>query len=85
MFKKSKKVFDKRYNIIGDYDLFIRLSKKFKFRVIQDPVATYRIHANNLSILKKDLEIKELNHWLKINKKSLGLLNYKKIKRRLKI
>ncbi len=79
-----KKIFDKRYNIIGDYDLFIRLSKKFKFKVIQDPVATYRIHANNLSILKKDLEIKELNHWLKINKKSLGLLNYKKIKKKIK-
>ena len=79
-----KKIFDKRYNIIGDYDLFIRLSKKFKFKVIQDPVATYRIHANNLSILKKDLEIKELNHWLKINKKSLGLLNCKKIKKKIK-
>ena len=64
--------------------MFIRLSKKFKFKVIQDPVATYRIHANNLSILKKDLEIKELNHWLKINKKSLGLLNYKKIKKKIK-
>ena len=29
--KNLKKIFDKRYNIIGDYDLFIRLSKKFKF------------------------------------------------------
>ena len=82
--KNLKKIFDKRYNIIGDYDLFIRLSKKFKFKVIQDPVATYRIHANNLSILKKDLEIKELNYWLKINKKSLGLLNCKKIKKKIK-
>jgi len=82
--KNLKKIFDKKYNIIGDYDLFIRLSKKFKFKVIQDPVATYRIHANNLSILKKDLEIKELNHWLKINKKSLGLLNCKKIKKKIK-
>ena len=82
--KNLKKIFDKRYNIIGDYDLFIRLSKKFKFKVIQDPVATYRIHANNLSILKKDLEIKELNHWLKTNKKSLGLLNCKKIKKKIK-
>ena len=82
--KNLKKIFDKKYNIIGDYDLFIRLSKKFKFEVIQDPVATYRIHANNLSILKKDLEIKELNHWLKINKKSLGLLNCKKIKKKIK-
>ena len=26
--KNLKKIFDKRYNIIGDYDLFIRLSKK---------------------------------------------------------
>ncbi len=82
--KNFKKIFDKRYNIIGDYDLFIRLSKKFKFKVIQDPVATYRIHTNNLSLLKKDLEIKELNHWLKVNKKTLKLSDYKKIKKKVK-
>ena len=58
----KKKIFDDKYNIIGDFDLFIKLSKKYKFRAIQSPVATYRIHGKNLSILKKNLEIKEIEN-----------------------
>ena len=42
------------YNIIGDFDFFIRLSKIYKFKYVAKPVATYRIHKNNLSSKKKD-------------------------------
>ena len=76
----ENKIFNKKYNIIGDFDLFIKLSKKYKFKVIQNPVATYRIHEKNLSILKKELEIKEFNNWYKKNSKNLSLENRKIIK-----
>ncbi len=79
-FLKGKKIFDDKYNIIGDFDFFIKLSKKYKFRVIQSPVATYRIHEKNLSILKKGLEIEEFNNWYKKNSKILSLENRKIIK-----
>ena len=57
--------------MIGDYDLFLSLAKKYKFKVIQSPVATYRIHENNLSNLKKDREIFEFKDWLRNNKNKL--------------
>ncbi len=81
--KNLKKKFDDKYKIIGDFDLFIKLSKKFKFMVVQTPIATYRIHSNNYSILNKDLEATELKEWLKINKKLLNNEQYKIIKKRM--
>ena len=40
----SKIKFNKRYNIIGDFDFFINLSLKEKFFCIQKPLAYYRVH-----------------------------------------
>ena len=37
---KEKKLFNSKYNIIGDFELFIRLSKKHNFDAVQKPVAT---------------------------------------------
>ena len=61
--------FDKRYNIIGDFDLFIKLSIFYKIGCLQDPLATYRIHDENLSKKKNNLYILELSNWIKKNKK----------------
>ena len=41
--------FDDRFSIIGDYDLFLRLSKICLFQASQEPLASYRLHGNNLS------------------------------------
>lgn len=54
---KEKLLFNNKYNIIGDYDLFLKLAKKHTFKAIQKPVATYRIHKNNLSFLKKKCKL----------------------------
>ena len=70
--KKINKKFNNKYNIIGDYDFFLNLSEKFKFKVIQKPVATYRLHQNSLSVSKRGTEIYELNDWFKNNKKKLN-------------
>jgi|TARA_B110000259_G_scaffold164177_1_gene190078 glycosyltransferase involved in cell wall biosynthesis len=70
--KKINKKFNNKYNIIGDYDFFLNLSEKFKFKVIQKPVATYRLHQKSLSVSKRGTEIYELNDWFKNNKKKLN-------------
>ncbi len=79
----NKKIFNDKYNIIGDFDLFIKLSKKNKFQVVQDPIATYRIHEKNLSLLKKGDEITEFEDWLKKNKKNIGKKNSRIIEKKI--
>ena len=81
--KKAKKIFNDKYDIIGDFDLFIKLSIKNKFNVIQEPVATYRIHEKNLSLLKRNTEVKEFEDWIKNNKKILSKKNYEIIKNKI--
>jgi len=81
--KKLKKIFNDKYNIIGDYDLFLRLAKNYKFKAIQKPIATYRIHENNLSILNKKLEVIELQDWLKKNRNNLEIKQYQIIRKKI--
>ena len=62
--------FDENFDIIGDFDFFLRLSLKYEIGSIQQPLAFYRIHEKNLS---KNLAIylKEMLNWLKSNKINL--------------
>jgi glycosyltransferase involved in cell wall biosynthesis len=75
--------FNDKYNIIGDFDLFLKLSKKHKFKAIQEPVATYRLHDSNLS-KKSNYEISELKYWLSKNNKYLKSFEIKQIKKKIK-
>ena len=65
IFEKNK--FNERYDIIGDFDLFLRLSKKYKISVIQSPLATARVHSRNFSS-NIGLYLEELNFWLRKNR-----------------
>ena len=56
--------FSNDYNIIGDFDLFFRLSEKFKFSCLDQPLATYFVHNQNLSIRDLDIEINEFDNWI---------------------
>jgi hypothetical protein len=80
---KLKRKFDERFSIIGDFDLFLRLSKICKFESIQKPLASYRLHGKNLSILNKEKEIEESELWLKENKSNLEEVQIKNIKRKV--
>ena len=57
--------FNSKYNIIGDFDLIIKLSLNNKFACIQAPLAYYRIHQTNYSSINYESEIEELEDWLK--------------------
>ena len=48
----------------------LRLSNEYKFKFLNEPIATYRIHHHNLSFLRRDLHIKEFFYWNKKNKKT---------------
>lgn len=63
--------FNGNYDIIGDFDLFIRLSKNYKIGCIQEPLSTFRYHDQNLSKKKIKSYIIEYIHWIKINRKTL--------------
>ena len=67
-FTKEKFFFNNNYNIIGDFDLFLRLQRVTKFACVQQPLAIYRIHKNNFSIKNYNLHIVELENWLKSQK-----------------
>ena len=66
IFKKYK--FNEKYNIIGDFDLFIKLSLKYNFLSVQKSLSIYNIHGNNLSIKKIQSHITDLKNWIKNNK-----------------
>ena len=55
--------FDSSFHIMGDFDLMIRMSVKFKFDCIEKPVASWRVHGKNESLLNKSRQIKELKDW----------------------
>ncbi|MDA9623962.1 glycosyltransferase [Pelagibacteraceae bacterium] len=78
--KRLKKIFDNRFTHIGDFDLFVRLSKICEFKAAQLPTAIYRAHGKNLTTIEKDKAISEFEIWLKENKKNLRLYEVKKIK-----
>ena len=79
IFKKMR--FDNRYTIIGDFDYFVRLSTIANIKGTQEPLACYRIHDSNLSTKKIDLNIKELESWIKEKTKyhEFKLINFSKM------
>ena len=80
--------FNKDYQIIGDFDFFVRISKKCLFDCVQKPLVFYRLHENNFTKKNRELELKELENWYKdikslLTKEELDLINeiilYRKI------
>jgi glycosyltransferase involved in cell wall biosynthesis len=80
IYMKLEKKFDERFEIIGDYDFFIRLSKLCTFESIQEPLAFYRLHGGNLTTVKKEIEVKEYTRWLEENKSDFSLEDTENIK-----
>tara|TARA_B110000438_G_scaffold247415_1_gene249535 strand:- start:5361 stop:6272 length:912 start_codon:yes stop_codon:yes gene_type:complete len=80
--------FNKNYQIIGDFDFFVRISKKCTYDCVQEPLVFYRLHENNFTRKNRELELEELEKWhhnIKslLSDKELGLIKemilYKKI------
>lgn len=63
--------FNKELEIIGDFDFFINLSKKYEFGCVNEPLAVYRWHNENYSKKKIDKYAYEVSCWLKQNNDKL--------------
>jgi len=61
--------FNKKYQLIGDFDLFFRISKKVLFDCVQQPLAFYRLHENNFTKKNRQMEMEELEDWFNDFKK----------------
>jgi glycosyltransferase involved in cell wall biosynthesis len=66
--KNKKSVFDKQYNIIGDFVFFTKISRDTHFSCIQNPLLIYRVHKNSLSNKNYQMHINELKLWFKKQK-----------------
>ena len=74
---EQEKVFDPRLHIMGDYDMAIKISSKYKVSCVQQPLATYRWHGGNESISHQELCIKEMERWSMEMKKCPEISNNK--------
>ena len=76
---KNNFSFNPKYEILGDFDLFYKLSKKFRFKAIQQPLSVYRSHSGNTSKKRVNLKILEMDDWIKKNKEFKNKYLFKNI------
>ena len=74
---EHENIFDTRLHIIGDFDMAIKISAKWKVSCVQQPLATYRWHGGNESISQQEQTIKELERWSVEMKKCPEISNNK--------
>ena len=72
----QEKMFNKKYDIIGDFEFFIRKSFKYNYGALQEPLAYYRHHSDNYSKRKIQLYYEELINWMKNFKAKNARYNY---------
>ena len=61
----QKYKFNSDYNIIGDYDMIIRIAEKYKGMAFQDFLVNIRIHQKNFTHNNRSMFYKEFNKWIK--------------------
>lgn len=72
--------FNSNYNIIGDFDLCIRLSINWKFLYLEDVLAYCRWHGENLQITESSLHQLELKNWYNENVTNVDLTKFNEFK-----
>ena len=69
--------FDTKYNVIGDFDLIMRMSLDYKFIYIVEPLAFCRWHGGNMQITHKNEYFSELKNWISIMSKDINFRTLK--------
>ena len=75
-----KNVFKVNYDLLADFDFVIRFSFKFKFDCIQEPIAIYRQHNNQLQRKLFDKQVDQLENWVLDNEDVLKPYSEDKLK-----
>lgn len=77
--------FNPEYIICEEFDIFLKIARKYKFDYVDEPLAIYNLHGNNEVILKWQKLIEEdfaiLNYWRKLDP-SIDKLYKKRLNRR---
>lgn len=59
------RAFDSRWHLIGDFDLAIRLSTRWRSACVQEPIALNRLHGDNETAKHSRRQIAELDCWVR--------------------
>lgn len=60
---EKEKYFNENYNIIGDYDLIMRISKYSNAKGFDQPLINYRVHEKNFSKINNKMYFEEYKDW----------------------
>ena len=71
---EKENYFNSSYNIIGDFDLLLRISKYANAKAFDEPLTYYRVHENNFS--KKIIRCILMNITIGSNHKKIQVMNY---------
>lgn len=63
----NKCPFDSRYSIIGDFDIVIKISQKWKINTVNKILSVIRIHNNNFTKKNMQILVYEFKLWIKNN------------------
>ena len=69
--------FDDRFEVIEEFDLFIRLSRFCKLAYVDEILAKWRVHSASLTWKRKDLFPKETRLFIKKIKKNIPEISIK--------
>ena len=63
LIKNKETIFDTNFDMLSDMDFILKFSKDHKFDCVQDPVAIYRQHENQLQNKNIDLQADQMSKW----------------------
>ena len=66
---EKEKLFNEKYNIIGDYDFLMRISKYANAKSFNETLIFYRVHSDNFSKLNNKMYYYEYKDWYNCQKK----------------
>ena len=60
---EQKNIFDTNFDMLSDMDFILKFSKNYDFGSIQQPIAIYRQHENQLQNKNMDKQINQMSKW----------------------
>ena len=73
----TKKIFNPNFNMMADFIFVLNFSLKHKFECVQEPLATYRYHNNQMSLKYFSTSVYQHQKWLNTNSEVLKFKIYK--------
>lgn len=63
--QKNKKIFNPKFNMLADFIFILNFSLNYRFDCVQEPLATYRYHFNQMSLKYSAASTSQHLKWLK--------------------